>query len=691
MNREELRNQFQADLRKFRKSTIERKQMSTKTTFKRIALVAVAALGLGVISVAPSQAAASGTTVVTTNGAASFRAGSTDTINGDTPTGATVTVSSLLTTANDTVTVAFYQKTKPTLASWPTSYIAPIETSSANTFISALAVGTGGALAVAPLQKRPLGAASRLGVATAGYQVLAGGAAGGDDVTRAASPASSTLGNVGATFSIYMDTATTPLVGTYTYSVVTTTYSVAGPFNAATNALPYTITTDTRDVTITVSANATVALTTGKTPAAANATAFIGTATGPTEDAVITAVSTASTTPVAYVKMNVNNTNGNSGVAEDSLTATLTGPGLICDGSVCGKSLSGIALTAGTKELTVRADGNAGVATVNVSSTVTTFAAKTVTFYAKAAKTLTSSVRVPVLGVGANSGAVSVAAVDASGIAWTGTAYIYASSAADALIAGSETPSACSYTATTGIRCDITGKLVGTAKFKVIDAATVATATATSNEVTVTVSAGTPGSVKIAFDKSTYAPFEKAKITITVLDTAGKALPAQTVANVFTAGGITSSIGFSANSETLTATSIVLDAASSATTGAEAGSEVHYVYMPAGSGDVTISATGGTGLALAGRVAVSATASVVNSSVDAATDAANEATDAANAATDAALAAADAADAATAAAQDASDAVAALSASVSKLISSLRAQITSLTNLVIKIQKKVRA
>jgi hypothetical protein len=49
----------QADLRKFRGSTIERKQMSTKTTFKRVALVAVAALGLGVLSVvAPSANAA---------------------------------------------------------------------------------------------------------------------------------------------------------------------------------------------------------------------------------------------------------------------------------------------------------------------------------------------------------------------------------------------------------------------------------------------------------------------------------------------------------------------------------------------------------------------------------------------------------------------------------------------------------
>ena len=37
--------------------------MSTKTTFKRIALVAVAALGLGVLSVAPSSATVSALTV----------------------------------------------------------------------------------------------------------------------------------------------------------------------------------------------------------------------------------------------------------------------------------------------------------------------------------------------------------------------------------------------------------------------------------------------------------------------------------------------------------------------------------------------------------------------------------------------------------------------------------------------------
>ena len=90
-------------------------------------------------------------------------------------------------------------------------------------------------------------------------------------------------------------------------------------------------------------------------------------------------------------------------------------------------------------------------------------------------------------------------------------------------------------------------------------------------------------------------------------------------------------------------------------------------------------------------VTFSAGESAAAANAQAATDAAAEATDAANAATDAANAAAEAADAATAAAQDAADAVAALSAQVSSLISGLKAQLTALTNLVIKIQKKVKA
>jgi hypothetical protein len=106
--------------------------------------------------------------------------------------------------------------------------------------------------------------------------------------------------------------------------------------------------------------------------------------------------------------------------------------------------------------------------------------------------------------------------------------------------------------------------------------------------------------------------------------------------------------------------------------------------------------TTGTGASLAAAGVNSVVVSVdavdaAATNAQAATDAAAEATDAANAATDAANAAAEAADAATAAAQDAADAVAALSAQVASLISGLKSQLTALTNLVIKIQKKVRA
>ena len=56
----------QAELRTVRGSTNERKHMSTKTTFKRIALVTVAALGFGVLSVAPSNAALGTSAIKTT-------------------------------------------------------------------------------------------------------------------------------------------------------------------------------------------------------------------------------------------------------------------------------------------------------------------------------------------------------------------------------------------------------------------------------------------------------------------------------------------------------------------------------------------------------------------------------------------------------------------------------------------------
>jgi hypothetical protein len=75
------------------------------------------------------------------------------------------------------------------------------------------------------------------------------------------------------------------------------------------------------------------------------------------------------------------------------------------------------------------------------------------------------------------------------------------------------------------------------------------------------------------------------------------------------------------------------------------------VYMPAAGGTVTLSATGGTALPLAAQVAVTASATVTDSGA-------------------AALAAVNA---------------------LATTVASLRTLITTLTNLVLKIQKKVKA
>jgi len=306
-------------------------------------------------------------------------------------------------------------------------------------------------------------------------------------------------------------------------------------------------------------------------------------------------------------------------------------------------------------------DGRAGVATISVKTTSVTFANKSVTFYAKAAKTITSTVATPLLKVGDNAGAVRATAVDANGVNWTGRAYIVASSAADALIAGSTTPVACSvYVATDGYhKCDVTAIATGTAKFKIIDASTVALATATSNEVTVTVTAATLASVKIEFDKATYAPNERARIYVTPLDASGKAMQTASYTNLFSSAGITvngalSFTNTSTTADSLTAAgSITTAAQNSSSSGARAGSMQFTVYMPAAGGAVTLTATGGTALAESLRTTggITATATVTDSGA-------------------AALAA-----------------VTALATTVA----SLKTLITTLTNLVLKIQKKVKA
>jgi hypothetical protein len=79
--------------------------MSTKTTFKRVALVAVAALGLGVLSVAPSNAAVQADTLTLSAATASTTVGTAVTVD--------VTASFIQETTSDSMTVALTYEAAP--------------------------------------------------------------------------------------------------------------------------------------------------------------------------------------------------------------------------------------------------------------------------------------------------------------------------------------------------------------------------------------------------------------------------------------------------------------------------------------------------------------------------------------------------------------------------------------------------
>jgi hypothetical protein len=240
----------------------------------------------------------------------------------------------------------------------------------------------------------------------------------------------------------------------------------------------------------------------------------------------------------------------------------------------------------------------------------------------------------------------------------------------------------------------------------------VVTATAGGKTSTTTVYFGqtTP-----TYSRTITAAVSGGTVTATVKDRYGNAVPNVTVwatktgTGYFGSGSSSTSgttgeagtVDFYVNGSASVTVSLGSSTAADANYG-QSGSALGYVKQGDGAtpAAVTASAAGdaataetGVGAAYAAAGINSATVSVEAgvTAAETAADAAAEATDAANAATDAANAAAEAADAATAAAQDAADAVAALSAQVATLISGLKAQLTALTNLVIKIQKKVKA
>jgi hypothetical protein len=615
---------LEAATRKFLVTTNERKQMSSKTNFKRIALVAVAALGLGVLSSVPSNAVFSGTAgsqigITITNGTGTLSAAGA---RSDSTTAGIITASGLALTTADSFTVTTAKKSWPaitTAAATPVLNLALRDTLTSTGASLVVNNSTGAAL-------NATGAASDSATLVAVSTPVSGGA------------------NMYAAASLYAfqdsNSATPRIAGTYVYTVIVT---------------PISGTAQTADITITVAAAAADSLVAN----ASFSTVFMGTSTGNASDVAVSALATASDTPRGYLTVKLRNASGvtNGAAARESVTITTT-IGQVGTSTNRGRSV--VLAYAGDTDYNIYSDGTAGSGTITISTPSVTFSTRTVIFYAAAPATLVASVPTPNLRVGTNADAVRVTARDANGNLWAGDLYAYASTAADALIAGSlTTPVLCTFDTGSDQRheCGITGTLAGTAKIKVINASTVAAATVTSNEVSVVVNSNPVASFKLSFDKASYAPSERARIYVTPVDSAGKEIAVSTTNNLLAAGGITtaSSLSFgpagTTQADSLTVVNITTAANSSSTSGARAGSAVYTVFMPASGGTVTITATGGSALPLAAQVAVTASATVTDSGA-------------------AALAA-----------------VTALSTTVA----SLKTLITTLTNLVLKIQKKVKA
>ena len=581
--------------------------MSTKTTFKRIALVAVAALGLGVLtSVAPATAVTAeatpfGVTAASNSPADSFAA--------------TVAVSQVAGANNF---VEFTAGSDTAASSIPVVKV------------------TGATISV------KLDAASRaVGTTnTAATEIVYASNdlhdAGGSNKFRIGTPTAGTITVVVATRATASGVVTDTTLQTFTITV--TAAAVANVY-ATSTVLGFTGDTST----------VTAATTTTDAAWAVNAPATAGTATA-----------------VGHISVVQNDANAvalTSGWRAITVSTTI-GTLQTTKGTNVGSFVAVTPTSSSAVGFWLVPSGQAGAGTVTVAVNGVTVKTYAVNFYGALATLTATVVDKQILSSAVDAGAVTVVGRDALGNVVPVTPTV--TSATTASIA-SGTCSASTLTAASS--CDLTaGATTGSS---------VLTFTVGTITTTATVSASPkPTAVTLAFDKAEYSAGERFTLTLTATNAVG--VPGNATYSALLAGALTTSQAITA---TLFGASVILKDGVATATG----------FMPLAAGPVTVSGTTGVDATTA-AVAVSATATVVSDgAAQAAADAAAEATDAANAATDAANAAAEAADAATAAAQDAADAVAALSTQVAELVSALRKQITSLTNLVIKIQKKVRA
>jgi hypothetical protein len=608
-------------------------------------------LGFGVVSVVPSSAAVLNDTYTLSE--------STTTVSLGSPASTTLTTAGYFAAATDSVTVTVALKTFPT-----TLTAAQIATSLA-----------------AP------GVFSDVDTATAYTGGSAGGSSALNSTVTSITGVAGTAPKLVSTRSKLTVAATSmPVVGTYTFTLTPS----AGAVNVT--AVTWTVVVTARPA-MTAAATTALAAYGYYAPGTVPSRPSTWVPWDTTTDAyTFTAYATPSAPGSPAMSVRVIQGNGNTTYplqAADAvaLTATVTsGPGLVAitgenttydvnaTKGVYAISTAAQVLSLGlTQYVYVFSTGAPGLVTVEIKAGTTVVGTKKIQFFGNPA-TITATAAKAVIGAASTAAVVTAKVTDASGNAVPDVT-VYAVSGTAAAISNSYTSCGAS-DATGAVSCSLTGVAAGTSAITLTtNSAATATTGISSTPVSVRVSDGVATKVDYAFAAESYAPGAAATITATVSNAAG-VMPAGTY-TVLTAG--------------VTGNYVLTGGPALTVTTTDATGVVKYtVTVPVGiSGDMTL-----TGTAVTTVTATFGKTLIVNAAQDAAqaaTDAASEAIDAANAATDAANAAAEAADAATAAAQDAADAVAALSVSVAAMIDALKKQITSLTNLVIKIQKKVKA
>jgi hypothetical protein len=640
--------------------------MSTKTTFKRIALVAVAALGFGVLSVVPSQANVSAVDVVVANASVtqiSATDTTTATVNSDSTTAGSVTVTGLLDAVDDTITVGMILKSNPTGGSTGAGLVRLIY---ADTTTATNTTAVGKAIMTTD--------ATREESITAGSSIF--------------SISHTSTGYVGARFRVQADSATAGFpAGAYVFTIVVKAYSQG--------ALTTPVTT-TKDVTITVAAQPAAAV---KVPAAASAKAVIqaGNPTTVTSitDSATSGSFTVATTPIGKILVSNFDTAGSA--ASDTITAVMTGPGYINDGTNNGRRLVVFGTSA---TFSIFADGTSGEGVVTITTAAGASFVKKATFFDTKPTTATAVVAKAFIKAGTTEVAdvFAITVKDTLGNAIKDAGAVVTAAATDTAttVGGAAT---CAWNVKgDAYHCGIKG--LAADKFGPVAYTFTATGTGINAATKVTTSATVTFADNVATKAvlagpATGTPGATAEYTLTLTEKNGYPVADQTYGKDGLGGALFST----------TAADTVASAWGTLTPFSASESYTSKSGVITGKGVLPIAGVAslsltliGDGIATSGAIdktigktKVTVSTEVSNPGVDAATDAANEATDAANAATDAALAAAEAADAATTAAQEASDAVAALSESVTKLIAGLQAQIKSLAAVVAKIAKKVKA